>query len=226
MNRVIKIILFTAVILTIPVIPFLLWNNILEQAVNIWKEQAQLKPYQIILMTVILLTTDLVLPIPSSIVSVFTSHELSRLITPSWFGLILAVLTVWLGMTLAALTAWMLGKLGGRKLALRMAGEKDFSTLNALSEKYGAYILVLLRAVPVFAEASVLVLAVTEVHFWHVFFWPVALSNLGIALVFCTLGTQDNGLPLWMVFLASVLIPAIISVTAKILLKPKPDSTL
>lgn len=215
MSKVSKIWLLVLLMVAIPLIPFLLWEESLERWCEEWLQIYGNAPLPFSLATIFLLTVDLFLPIPSSVLSVLLARTLTTHLTPAWLGLLATVGVLWTGMTCAALLAWGLGKLGGEHLARKIAGEEDFLRLQQFSKKYGVWILIWLRAVPLFAEASVLVLSISGVPFWRVFFLPVAWSNLGIALVYGLLGHSENGLPLGMVVLASILLPVTVSWIAK-----------
>lgn len=215
----VKFFLLIVLVLLIPLIPFIIWNEALENAVINWTESCGNNPWIISGGTIGLLTVDLFVPIPSSVLSVFCSRQLSLIIQPSWLGLSVSVLVIWLGMTLGALSAYIVGKLGGERFARYFAGEEEFARIQDLGNRRGAAILVVLRAAPLFAEAAALVLACSGVKFWRVFFVPVALSNLGIALIYALLGCADNGLPLWAVFVASIALPAAVSIAAKFWIK-------
>ncbi|MDO4551492.1 MAG: VTT domain-containing protein [Planctomycetia bacterium] len=211
-----KLMFLIFLILLIPLIPFLIWNDALEKMVVAWTESVENHPWLICGGTVFLLSVDLFVPIPSSVLSVFCSHQLSSMVEPGWVGLFVAVFVIWLGMTSAAMIAYVIGKLGGEKLARYFVGEEEFQRVQEVGNRRGAVILVILRAVPLFAETAALVLACSGVRFWRVFFWPIALSNMGIALIYAILGSADNGLPFWMVFAASIILPAAVTLIAKI----------
>lgn len=198
----------------VPLVPFILWNDSLETTIVAQLKSWSENPWSVFAAAVGFLGVDLVLPIPSSVISVLVVRQLSELIAPPWVGTAVAISGIWLGMTIAALSAWVVGRLGGEAVVRKLAGE-EFDQLNDLAEKYGATILVLFRAVPLFAEAAALLLGCARVPFWRTFFLPIALSNLGIALVYGILGTQNNGLPLWAILLASIVLPATVSVVAK-----------
>lgn len=216
-----RLFLLLVLILALPLIPFLLWDQELEKAIVEWTRTCGSDPWIITGGVTAALAVDLFLPIPSSVLSVFCARHLSSIVTPSWLGLTLAAFSIWLGMTLGALSAFLLGKLGGQTLARKWVGEEEFARMQKIGNERGAMILVVLRAVPLFAEAAALALACSGVKFWKTFFVPVALSNLGIALIYCILGSSDNGLPFWAVFLASITIPAVVSLLARLWLKSR-----
>jgi uncharacterized membrane protein YdjX (TVP38/TMEM64 family) len=67
-----------------------------------------------------------------------------------------------------------------------------------VSDRYGPFVLALTRAVPVFAEAGVLIVGVHHLP-WRRFLPAVLLSNLGIALAYSAFGNyaeEHQWLPL------------------------------
>ncbi len=217
----VKLILILIIVLLIPLIPFILWNQSIEESVVHWTTTCSNDPLLISGATIGLLTVDLFLPIPSSVLSVFVTRQLSTIISPSWLGMIISILVIWTGMTLGALSAWLVGKFGGEAIARRFAGEEQFTQIQEISNRHSAAILVILRAVPLFSEAAALAMACSGVHFWKKFFCPIALSNAGIALIYGLLGTTDNKLPLWAIIIASIALPATVSLIAKFILRSR-----
>jgi membrane protein DedA with SNARE-associated domain len=59
--------------------------------------------------------------------------------------------------------------------------------MEAASDRFGVFLLVMTRGVPVVAEASVLLMGIHRMA-WRRFLLPVMLSNLGIALAYSTFG--------------------------------------
>ncbi len=135
------------------------------------------------------LSTDVLLPIPSSVVSTFAGSQL---------GAPLATLASWLGMTIGATVGFVLARAVGRPLAARLIEPRDLDRMELLTRRFGPKTLVLCRALPVLAEASVLLVGVMRLP-WRAFFVPVALANLGIALAYSLLGSYsaERGLLLW-----------------------------
>ena len=87
--------------------------------------------------------------------------------------------------------------------------------LQQLTSAYGPIILVVLRAAPVLAEASVLLVGIHDLP-WRRFLPPVVLSNLGIALAYAKFGefAEQNGwLPLALG--VSVALPLLLAVVAR-----------
>jgi 3-dehydroquinate synthase len=87
--------------------------------------------------------------------------------------------------------------------------------MQEVSDRYGPFVLVLTRAMPVFAEASVLMAGIHRLA-WRRFLPAILLSNLGIALGYAAFGDfaeQHQWLPLALG--VSVAIPVLVAVAAK-----------
>ena len=177
MRKLLVPIVLIALVLAIPVVPFLFFGESLEGRMEAWLHGALSAP-AVAAWVIGLLATDVFLPVPSSIVSTFAASQLGF-----WLGTAVS----WVGMTLGAVLAFALARAFGRRLALWLSGEKDLARTDALSRRFGPMVLVLARPVPVLAEASVLFLGTTELS-WRRFLVPVALANLGIAAVYSALG--------------------------------------
>ena len=114
-----------------------------------------------------ILALDVVLPVPSSLVSTAAGALLGF-----WGGLVAS----WTGMSAGCLLGYWLGT----RVPRRFSG---MDRVRAARDRYGDWVLVLSRAVPVLAEASVLFAGFTRMPRAR-FFWITALSNLGISLAY------------------------------------------
>ena len=180
-----KTLLLFAVVLAIPIIPFVLLREQIEQLIQPWLT-ADVNQWHVAGLVVGLLSTDVFLPIPSSVLSTLAGSRL---------GFWLATASSWLGLTLGAVIGFEFAKACGPKLADRLAKPEDLRQMAAWSERYGSLLLVVTRAIPVFAEATVLLMGIHGLARRR-FFWPVAFSNLGIAIAYSWLGktAADNEL--------------------------------
>jgi uncharacterized membrane protein YdjX (TVP38/TMEM64 family) len=188
MSRLIRPILLLAFVLAVPIVPFLLAGQHLEQQLSDWLEATANKT-PIFWVVVAILSTDVLLPIPSSVVSTFAGWQL---------GVTSGTLASWLGMTAGAVVGFALARAVGRPLAERLIERDELDRMRFLSARFGPKTLVLCRALPVLAEASVLFVAATGLS-WPKFFVPTALANLGIALAYAILGSSsaDRNLLIW-----------------------------
>lgn len=184
--------LLIVLVLLVPVVPFVFFHQTIEQWVN---QIVENPPAAWIVVTAVigLLSTDVFLPIPSSLVSTLAGSQLSPLV---------ATIASWVGLNLGAIIGFVVGRRLGRPLALRFSSVGDLDYIDRMSGQYGTLVLVLTRALPILAEAAVLLMGVNRIG-WRQFLPPVLLSNLGIALAYSLLGhyAAENE---WMVIAASV----------------------
>jgi uncharacterized membrane protein YdjX (TVP38/TMEM64 family) len=167
-----------AVLLALILIPFFLWEDAFTQkAAELAKADAA--PALMALAFAGLLAADVALPVPSSLVSVLAARLL---------GFFPGCLTIWLGMTAGCLAGYWLGAKGGAKAAEKFVGAPELERARGLALRFGAPFLAVSRAVPVLAEASVILAGMTGMPLRR-FMAVTSLSNLGIALIYSMLGT-------------------------------------
>ena len=110
------------------------------------------------------------------------------------------MVATWIGMTVGAILGFGLARRFGQPFAVWFSSEEDLEGMQQISERFGPAILVLTRAVPVFAEASVLVAGIHQLS-WRRFLLAVSLSNFGIAIAYAGFGDlaeQNQWFPLAM----------------------------
>jgi len=192
-------------VLLVPVLPFLLFGGQVEQWVTDFENDP---PSDVITAAVVvgLLATDILLPIPSSVVSTMAGYQI---------GATLGTLATWVGMSLGAIFGFALARRWGRPVALWFTKEKDLQRMHHVSQRYGPFVLALTRAVPVFAEASVLIVGIHGLT-WRRFLPSVLLSNLVIAIAYSAFGDfakQNDWLPLALG--VSIALPMLIAAAAQ-----------
>lgn len=177
MQKIITPLVFIAVVLLIPILPLVVFGEVGAAELDAWLKKL---PSPTLLATAVaaLLAVDIFLPVPSSLVSTLAGGELGP-----WLG----TLAAWLGMTAGAVLGFALARLFGRPLARRFSNPEELARIERLSQKHGPLILVLVRALPAMAEASVLLMGASGLS-WRRFLPPVLASNLGIALAYALFG--------------------------------------
>ena len=193
------------VVLLVPVLPFLLFGGRFEDWLQSWADDPP-SVAATAAVVVGLLATDILLPIPSSVISTFSGWQLG------WF---LGTVTTWLGMNAGAAVGFALARRWGEPFAAWFSKPDDLECMRQLSEQYGPLVLVLARAVPVFAEASVLIVGIHRLS-WRRFLPAVALSNLGISVAYAAFGDiakEHQWLPLALG--VSVAIPVLVAAAAQ-----------
>jgi uncharacterized membrane protein YdjX (TVP38/TMEM64 family) len=127
---------------------------------------------------VVLLGADIVLPVPSSLVSTAAG---------AFLGFLPGLAASVLGMTLCSQVGYWLGRTSGLALARCLVAAGDIERAAHYLETRGDWALAAARAVPVLAEASVFVagaLGIGPARFLAV----TLLANLAISAVYCAVG--------------------------------------
>ena len=197
---------WTAVLLAAILIPFFLY----EEPINAWSQDFLDREESRPLVAAVLgglLTADLVLPVPSSVLSTAAGYLLGL-----WPG----SLVTWAGMTGACLIGYGLGATAGRKLTRRFVGDNELGRASLARNRFGDWMIVIFRAVPVLAEASVLFAGVAQMPFRR-FLLLATLSNLGIAVTYSAVGAYALEVESFLLaFAGAILLPAVAMVVARL----------
>jgi 3-dehydroquinate synthase len=127
-------------------------------------------------------------------------------------------LTAWLGMTLGASFGFALARWLGRPLVEWMISADDLPRVAEASRRFGPQLVVITRALPVLAEATVLLLGSARLE-WRRFLPAMALSNLGLAVVYAAFGYYARQQGMVVVALAvSIALPVLAATIARRLL--------
>ena len=201
------------VVLAIPIVPFLLFGD----SIRSWLPDTD-DPWLVSGAIVLLLSGDIFLPIPSSVVSTLGGGQIDWLI---------AAFASWTGLTIGAIVGFIFAKRWGPRFASRFSSPEELERAELLTQKYGPAVLIFARGVPVLAESSVLLMGVHQLSFKR-FIWPVVLSNLGISLAYSKFGDiadQHGWFPLAMG--VSIGLPVILTLLVQRYFKViQPKSTL
>jgi len=165
------------VVLAIPIVPFVLFGERVDAWLHAWRESPPDRPI-VGSAVVLLLATDVFLPIPSSLVSTLAGSQL---------GAVGGTVASWIGMSLGAVLGFAIARRYGPRLVAWMTRPDDLRRTTALIERFGPLLLVLGRGVPVLAEATVLLFGMHGLS-WRRFLPPVLLANLGLALAYSLFG--------------------------------------
>jgi len=192
--------LLSAILLAFILVPFALF----EPQITAWTERfldsGQSKP-MVAAVLAALLAADVLLPIPSSLVSTAAGYLL---------GLIPATLVSWAGMTAGCGLGYLAGSWAGGASAGRFVKESDLARVAAARERYGNWSLVLSRAVPVLAEASVIFAGFTRMPAAR-FFVITAPANLGISVAYAAIGAYAlDASSFLLAFAGAILLPGVL----------------
>lgn len=126
----------------------------------------------------LILLADILLPVPSSLVS-----GLAGALLGFWSG----VLVIWLGMSAGCLLGYWLGRSAGHAAMRRIVGPAQTERARALFAGKGGVALVVTRAVPVLAEALVLGAGAARMPLVS-FMLLTGAANLAVALAYAAVG--------------------------------------
>ncbi len=144
------------------------------------------------------LAADVFLPVPNGVINTLAG---------SVFGVFLGAVVIWTGLTVGCVLGYGVGRLAGQPLAHRFVGTEGLARAHELAARLGAPTLVLTRTVPIFAELTTLAAGIVGYPFWR-FALITALANVGVALVFATIGAAaEEARSAWLAFLGAVALP-------------------
>lgn len=197
--------LLVLLVLAVPIVPFVGFGAAAERWIQTRLDQSVSAP-RATMFVIGVLATDVFLPVPSSAVSTFAGQRL---------GIIGGALASWIGMTLGAVAAFALARRFGKPLAERLAGHVELARMERLTDRHGTRLIVITRALPVLAEASVLVMGAARLS-WRKFLPAAMLSNLGLSAVYATCGalSREAGIELT-ALIASIALPLLAAALAK-----------
>jgi uncharacterized membrane protein YdjX (TVP38/TMEM64 family) len=170
------------------ILPFCLFGNL----INAWTDGLIKQAGSHRLLTggllTLLLSVDIVMPIPSSLVSTACGMIL---------GFTRGTLTSFIGMSLSAAAGYLMGRTASPAVE-RMIGQNELALLRDFQHRHGAWMLLALRPVPVLAEASILFSGLTRQPLPNVLS-AMVVGNLAVSMVYAAVGTwgrvSDSFLP-------------------------------
>ena len=187
-------------LLALILVPFALFDGSLSALAVQGLEGARREPVTVIGFVILLLALDVVLPIPSSLVSTFAGAAL---------GWTLGAAAVWLGATLGGLIGYALGRSAGRGAAMRLVGAEELARARRLVDRVGPTALILTRAVPVAAEAATLLAGVARMRLLP-FMVATGIGNLAVAVIYAGVGSAAMSSESFLfAFAGLVLVPAL-----------------
>jgi len=175
-RRMRRIVVGLVLLVALVIVPFLLWGEALEEAVIPWIGAAS-HPAVAATLVALVMASDVLLPIPSSLVGVTAGALL---------GWPLGTVALAVGATLGCLVAYALGRLADEGLG-RWVKPEDHARVDRFFSRYGRATLFLLRATPVLAEASVVAAGAARMPM-RAFLLSCGFANVVLAIVYAAIG--------------------------------------
>ncbi|WP_165831098.1 TVP38/TMEM64 family protein [Sphingomonas pokkalii] len=129
----------------------------------------------------VLLALDIVLPVPSSVVATAMGAMLG-----GWAGTLVNAA----GLTAGCLLGLWLGR-AGTPAARRILGAQGYADFDRWVARHGVFAVILCRAVPVLAEASIVALGASGGRRWPLIV-AAALADIGLGAVYAFAGATSG----------------------------------
>jgi uncharacterized membrane protein YdjX (TVP38/TMEM64 family) len=193
-------------VLAFIIVPFVLFGALLERWVadHVWNAGA---PLISAILGAALLAADVFLPIPSSLVGTALGALL---------GAPIGTLVGTIGLTAGCIVGYATGAIARVAFVEQLIARRDLNAVSRWLARYGVTALVLCRAVPVLAEASVIVAGAMRMRPLPAFA-ATTLANLGISAVYAGLGSlSTDAVSFLLAFAASIILPGVILAAASV----------
>lgn len=182
------------------IIPFLLFGEKIDAAIIQLRDGADGHSLFTALTLGGLLASDILLPIPSSIVSTACGLLL---------GIAAGTPVSLAGMTISCIAGYFLAAKLGEPFVEKMVGKESMERFKKLQKKHGNMVVIITRPVPVLAEIAVLSAGLGQIPFGR-FLLLSTLSNLGISAVYAAIGSYSANVNAFLLAVAgSILLPGI-----------------
>ena len=182
MKPALRAALFLTVLFAIPVVPFRGLGESFEE--GLLKALQEPSSSGVVASWVVgLLAADMFLPVPSSAVITYAGGVL---------GVLMGTAVSWVGLSIGAIGGFGLARAFGETIARRFSESEDIERMGRFTQRHGATALVLTRALPILAEACVLMLGAGRLS-WRQFLLPMLVSNLLLSLTYAACGAFFQG---------------------------------
>lgn len=203
--RFLRWFLLLAATLAVPILPLLVVGLSFEARLEEWLAVPMTMTRRFWLI-VGLLSTDLLLPIPSSAVSTYGGGRLG-------FGL--ATLASTLGMTIGGWLGYAAGRWLGEPFVERAVGKEDLADMEVFTRRFGPLAILATRPLPILAEACILLMGVGRLPQRRL--WPPLLAaNLLVSAIYSAFGVMfqsRDAMPY--AVMASAIVPILFALVAR-----------
>ncbi len=191
--------ILTGLVLAVILVPWFIWGSQIDAWIDLQLKSPEAETSLLAAILSLLLASDILLPVPSSIVSTALGFLLNF---PG------GLLASWLAMTVSSTVGYWLA-LAGRPLARKLLGETELKHLDSMERRVGDWIIVVCRPVPVLAEASVLFAGMGRMPAGR-FMMLSVLSNFGVSAVYAAVGAFSASVNSFLLaFAGSIIFPAL-----------------
>ena len=205
-HTTVKWVLLLIILLAIVLVPFFLAGTAIELWTKNFIDTAGAHPWLTAVVLGALLASDILLPIPSSIVSTACGLLL---------GAIIGSAVSLVGMTISCILGYWLARGWGRGLAVRLVSADDLDRFQSVHARFEDWAIVISRPIPVLAEVSVLFAGLSRMPAPR-FLVLSTLANLGISLGYALVGAYaSNANAFLAAFAGAMLLPGLAMLLAR-----------
>ena len=196
MQRVIAVFVGLGVLF---LIPFLIWGDLFDAALTREGSIAWMESFGPLgwLAGIGLLVSDLVIPIPSTVIMSALGYV---------YGALLGGLLATLGSCLSGLLGYFLCRYFGTRAAARLVGEGPLLEMESAFREMGGWLVVLSRWLPLFPEVVACMAGLARMPL-SVFGLALVCGSLPLGLAFALIGSLGVSSPLSSLVLSAVLPP-------------------
>lgn len=200
-----KYLLVFFIILIIILIPFFLFGKQMDTWIGQYLNSSLPKTL-VVIMVGLLLTVDILLPIPSSFVSTSAGYLL---------GFTGGTIASLIGMSLSSIIGYQIGAHLGRPLVNKLIDPEEVSRIENIHQRFGDWSIIIARSIPVLAEASVLFAGINKMPLYRFLILSI-LSNLGISIIYAAVGAYSAiANSFLLAFIGAILLPGVIILISK-----------
>ena len=176
---IIRWLALAGIVLALILVPFVLFEEPITRWAREWLASPQ-APWVFGLGIAALLASDVLLPVPSSLVSIGAGALLG-------FGGGMFASSA--GMTMGCIAGYWVGQRGARRPAEKLIGASEMAKLERAQRQWGEWMVLLVRPVPVLAEASVVFAGMGAMRFSR-FLLMTTLANVLISGIYAWIGSS------------------------------------
>ncbi|MCP4580565.1 MAG: VTT domain-containing protein [candidate division Zixibacteria bacterium] len=175
------------------ILPFLIFGPDFESIIKYRFLQSD--RYVSFLIVIVLLSMDIVLPIPSSAVSIWSGYSL---------GITWGTISTSIGMTVSCIIGYFLGKHSSFLLS-----KNSLNKFRQVDKRVRVSSIIFFRGVPVLAEAFAMAMGLGNYPFKEFLLWST-LANIGISFIYALAGYMGNNLNnIFLVVLSAIALPIV-----------------
>ncbi|WP_299491212.1 VTT domain-containing protein [uncultured Shewanella sp.] len=145
-------------------------------------QQERPQSYLSALFLILVLSVNVILPIPASLPSLFATEHFNHLLAP---------IIIWFGLTTSSLIGYWLGHHLKNITAIFNTSSPIAYQTKKSADHVSSIMLILFRAIPVLAEISVITAGILQLPIRQ-FIWLISLSNIGLSLAYNQLGSSAS----------------------------------